>query len=235
MGRHGRGGEEADEDSNGDGEPEVHGLGIESSLIRIAPFVWSNGGDLVDDDENPTHFTLDTPEAQVAMSGSSSFTRDRQGHAGRGGGRVRGRRDPVPERPHGDGALVSPRDPDLPDDSGLRLGRRRAAAAQAAGRHPPLRRVLPDEGVGEQGRGLELHGVRARSGRCPIVAKSGRTVPSLKSVAESDRVPRPHGEACELAGLPRHDPGDPAGAEHLDVAGDRGRDRADPRGGVLRR
>jgi multiple sugar transport system substrate-binding protein len=65
-------------DANGQlaqaGEPEagakpaaVHGLGVEPVLIRIAPFVWSNGGELVDDDEQPTRFTLDTPAAKQAL------------------------------------------------------------------------------------------------------------------------------------------------------------------------
>jgi multiple sugar transport system substrate-binding protein len=48
-------------------KPEVYGLGVEPSLIRIAPFVWSNGGQLVDDDRRPTRFTLDTPQAQQAL------------------------------------------------------------------------------------------------------------------------------------------------------------------------
>jgi multiple sugar transport system substrate-binding protein len=55
-------------DANGDGRAEVYGLGVEPVVIRLAPFVWSAGGELVDDDEKPTHFTLDTPEAQNAMA-----------------------------------------------------------------------------------------------------------------------------------------------------------------------
>jgi multiple sugar transport system substrate-binding protein len=55
------------EDSDGDGNIDVYGLGIEPEIIRLAPFVWSNGGELVDDDEDPTRFTLDTPAAQKAM------------------------------------------------------------------------------------------------------------------------------------------------------------------------
>jgi multiple sugar transport system substrate-binding protein len=47
----------------------VYGLGVEPSLIRIAPFVWSNGGSLVDDEARPTRFTLDTPAAQEALRG----------------------------------------------------------------------------------------------------------------------------------------------------------------------
>jgi multiple sugar transport system substrate-binding protein len=54
-------------DEDGDGNVDQYGLGVEPTLIRIAPFVWSNGGELVDDDRRPTRFTLDTPEAQEAL------------------------------------------------------------------------------------------------------------------------------------------------------------------------
>jgi multiple sugar transport system substrate-binding protein len=46
---------------------EVYGLGIEPTLIRIAPFVWSNQGEVVDDDEAPTRLTLDRPESLAAL------------------------------------------------------------------------------------------------------------------------------------------------------------------------
>ncbi len=45
----------------------VYGLGVEPSMIRLAPFVWSNGGEIVDDPAQPTRFTLDTPEAREAL------------------------------------------------------------------------------------------------------------------------------------------------------------------------
>jgi multiple sugar transport system substrate-binding protein len=54
-------------DENGDGNVDRYGLGVEPTLIRIAPFVWSNGGELVDDEERPTRFALDTPEADAAL------------------------------------------------------------------------------------------------------------------------------------------------------------------------
>jgi multiple sugar transport system substrate-binding protein len=41
----------------------TYGLGVEPTLIRLAPFVWSNGADLVDDVDSPTRLTLDTPAA----------------------------------------------------------------------------------------------------------------------------------------------------------------------------
>ena len=46
---------------------EVDGLGIDPEIIRIAPFVWSNGGELTDDPDSPTRFTLDEPAAREAL------------------------------------------------------------------------------------------------------------------------------------------------------------------------
>jgi multiple sugar transport system substrate-binding protein len=54
-------------DEDADGNVDQYGLGVEPTLIRIAPFVWSNGGELVDDDRRPIRFTLDTPAAQKAL------------------------------------------------------------------------------------------------------------------------------------------------------------------------
>ena len=54
-------------DRNGDGAPEQYGLGVESSIIRMAPFIWSNGGTLVDDETAPTRFTLEEPGAVEVM------------------------------------------------------------------------------------------------------------------------------------------------------------------------
>jgi multiple sugar transport system substrate-binding protein len=58
----------SDPDQGGGGrKPAVYGLGVEPTLIRIAPLVWSNGGELVDDEREPTRFTLDTPEGLNAL------------------------------------------------------------------------------------------------------------------------------------------------------------------------
>jgi multiple sugar transport system substrate-binding protein len=46
----------------------IYGLGVEPSLIRIAPFVWSNDGELVDDTERPSRLALDTPAALTAVT-----------------------------------------------------------------------------------------------------------------------------------------------------------------------
>ncbi len=57
---------------------DVDGLGIEPEIIRLAPFVWSNGGELVDDLERPTAFTLDEPAAREALEFFVSLARDDQ-------------------------------------------------------------------------------------------------------------------------------------------------------------
>ena len=54
-------------DRDGDGAPEQYGLGVEASIIRMAPFIWSNGGTLVDDEAAPTRLTLDEPAAVQVM------------------------------------------------------------------------------------------------------------------------------------------------------------------------
>jgi len=44
-----------------------YGVGTEASTIRVAPFVWSAGGDVVDDPDEPTTLSLDTGEARRGL------------------------------------------------------------------------------------------------------------------------------------------------------------------------
>ena len=46
---------------------DVYGLGVEPQIIRVAPFVWSNGGQFVDDAQKPSRFTFDQPQAREAL------------------------------------------------------------------------------------------------------------------------------------------------------------------------
>ncbi|MFP5224592.1 MAG: ABC transporter substrate-binding protein [Actinomycetota bacterium] len=55
-------------DTDDDGEVDIYGFGVEPSLIRLAPFVWQNGGQVVDDTRNPTRIGLLGEEAVEAMS-----------------------------------------------------------------------------------------------------------------------------------------------------------------------
>ncbi len=48
-------------------DEKIYGVGIDPQLIRLAPFVWQNGGDIVDDPVRPTRLTLDTPQAKEAF------------------------------------------------------------------------------------------------------------------------------------------------------------------------
>ena len=45
----------------------IYGLGVEPTIIRFAPFIWSNRAELVDDEASPTRFTLDSPAAKSAL------------------------------------------------------------------------------------------------------------------------------------------------------------------------
>jgi multiple sugar transport system substrate-binding protein len=55
---------------------DTHGLGIEPSIIRLAPFVWSNGGEIVDDLEEPATLTFDQPESREAVEFIVSLVRE---------------------------------------------------------------------------------------------------------------------------------------------------------------
>ena len=54
-------------DDNGDGIIDIRGLGFEPSLNRFAPFIWQAGGSIVDDLENPTKMSLFDPGAIEAL------------------------------------------------------------------------------------------------------------------------------------------------------------------------
>lgn len=51
------------QDTNGDGETDQFGAGIAPELIRIAPFIWQVGGEMVDDAANPQTITTGSAEA----------------------------------------------------------------------------------------------------------------------------------------------------------------------------
>ena len=55
-------------DLDGDGATDQFGVGLEPSLIRLAPFLWQAGGELVDDQINPTTLMLDTDQGYEAVT-----------------------------------------------------------------------------------------------------------------------------------------------------------------------
>lgn len=54
-------------DTDGDGKTDVWGLGFEPSIIRAAPFIWSHGGGLLADPNDPTSITFDTETTREAL------------------------------------------------------------------------------------------------------------------------------------------------------------------------
>ena len=54
-------------DTDGDGIIDQYGLGIEPSLLRLSPFVWQNGGRIVDDPDFPTQLGLTRLPSLIAL------------------------------------------------------------------------------------------------------------------------------------------------------------------------
>ena len=56
-----------DADADADGRADQYGVGISPHLFRLAPFIWQDGGELVDDPAAPTRLALDSPVALAAL------------------------------------------------------------------------------------------------------------------------------------------------------------------------
>jgi multiple sugar transport system substrate-binding protein len=164
---------------------ERHGLGVEASIIRLAPFVWSNGGDIVDDQRRPTRLTLDTAEAMEALEEFLGLYRD---------------------------GLTPTVEESAAEDDEARFANGRLAMYLGSRRVTPQFRLIADFEwdvaplpVLRQPAGV-LHSdaycmpkdspdhdaafafveyALSRVG-AEVIARTGRTVPSLRSVAESD-------------------------------------------------
>lgn len=173
-------------DADGDGTAEQYGLGVEPTVIRLAPFVWSNGGDIVDDPAAPTRFTLGTPEAveatqnfldlwrvhDVVPSETEFEAEDNESRFANGKmAMVMQSRKSVPFfRTIDDFAWdVAP----LPVyDEEANVLHSDGFCLTEAGEHPDAAWRFMEFALGPQG--------------APILSRTGRTVPSLRSVAESD-------------------------------------------------
>jgi multiple sugar transport system substrate-binding protein len=166
-------------------QAEVYGLGVEPTIIRLAPFVWSNGGEVVDDEEEPTRFALDSIEAKQAVD---AFFQLRTVHG------------------------VVPTDQEVEsEDDESRFANGRLAMLLGSRRSVPTFREAAkfDWDIVSLPRFREPAGILHSDAYCltkasdakdaawrfveyalgpegaPVVARTGRTVPSLRSVAES--------------------------------------------------
>jgi multiple sugar transport system substrate-binding protein len=165
---------------------EIYGLGVEASIIRLAPFIWSIGGEIVDDEEKPSRFTLDTPEAKHAID---AFFQLRTFH----------------------GVVPTDQEVEAEDDES-RFANGRLAMLLSSRRSVPTFReaakfdwdivslpvfqkpagILHSDAYcmtkASDSKGAAWRFVEYAVGPegAPVVARTGRTVPSLRSVAESD-------------------------------------------------
>lgn len=174
-------------DHDGDGVMDQYGLGVEGSqIIRLAPFVWSAGAELLDDQEHPTRFTLDTPEARVALGNFFSL---RTVH----------------------GVIPTEEEVESEDDESRFLNGRTAMLMESRRVVPTLREItdfswdvaslplfdvpagilhsdgycMTAEGGDQEAAWRFLEFALSEQG-AEIMAQTGRTVPSRISIAESD-------------------------------------------------
>jgi multiple sugar transport system substrate-binding protein len=176
-------------DRDGDGRADVRGLGFEPSLNRFAPFIWQAGGEIVDDVERPTRMSLfDAPAIETLR-----FLTDLQ-HRHRVVPPLAEAESEDPEARFARGAL------------GMLIDSRRATTTLRQARDldwdvapipvHPTRKVpavmlhsdaycmaraskVKDSAMRFVSFALGTAGAR-------IIARTGRTVPSLRPVAESD-------------------------------------------------
>ena len=164
----------------------LYGLGVEPTIIRLAPFIWSNGGEVVDAEERPTQFAFDEPQAKQAIQ---SFLELRTVH----------------------GVVPTDQEVEAEDDES-RFANGRLAMLLGSRRSVPTFREAAkfDWDVVPLPIFREPAGILHSDAYCltkaskrkdaawrfvefalgpegaPVVARTGRTVPSLRSVAESN-------------------------------------------------
>lgn len=203
---------------------EVKGVGIDSSIVRMAPFIWSSGGTIVDDDEAPTRTTLHEPEARAALQAvvdligtGATPTKDQLAAQGLPEQFMTGKlamflssRVEVP-------ALREQRGLDF-DVAGLPVMGEPASVLHSdaycvasSSEHKDAAAKFVAYAVGQQGQ--------------TVTALGGRTVPSLRSVATSPaflspaRPPASQQVFLDAIPLLRHTPVTPAWPEVEDVIG----------------
>ncbi len=172
-------------DANGDGMTDQFGVGIEASLIRFAPFVWQAGGDLVDDESDPTTLMLDTTEAFDAID---FFVNLQTVHHVVPNAEEETAQDSESRFINGTTAMFFNSRRGVPtyresavfdwDVAALPQGKTKAGILHADGY------CLPSASKNKDAAWVFIEFANSAEGQT-IVAASGRTVPSLKAVANS--------------------------------------------------
>jgi multiple sugar transport system substrate-binding protein len=52
---------------DGDAKTKQYGAGVQVQFYRLMSFIWSNGGEIVDNQDKPTKLLIDSPEAKAAI------------------------------------------------------------------------------------------------------------------------------------------------------------------------
>lgn len=165
---------------------DVAAVGFDAEIRTVAPFVWTAGGEVVDDTDEPTAMTLDTPGAVRALTYLAGLQRFGVDATSR--------------------AAVEPADQFAAGELALFVDSRRAVPAfrKAEGLSFDVR-PLPRADPGRPSSSLLASDAYcvARASRVPrlaadfasyavgpegavVLARSGRTVPSVKEVAQSE-------------------------------------------------
>ena len=202
----------------------VKGVGIDPSITRMAPFVWSNGGEVVDDPAQPTRTALHEPAARAALQKvldliDSGVTPDKEQMAAQGleeqfmTGKVAMFMSSRVEVP----ALREQRGLDF-DVAGLPVMGRPASVL-----HSDAYCVARTSTEQDAAAKFVAYAV-GRQGQT-VTALGGRTVPSLKAVATSPaflsptRAPESSQVFLDAIPVLRHTPVTPAWPEVEDVIG----------------
>jgi len=173
------------QDIDKDGVTDLYGFGTEASIVRAAPFVWMNGGELVDNPAAPTQLTLDTAASKAALAWFIALQLTHRVVPDAGAEKaessesrfLNGRlamfidsRRVVPEF-----RTIKTFDWDV---AALPIGKQRASILHSDGF------CLAAEGKQKEAAWTFLEFATASEGQT-ILAKTGRIVPSRKAVAES--------------------------------------------------
>ncbi len=173
-------------DNENDGSIDQFGLGISPSLFRLAPFVWQNDAPIVDDDETPSRLTLTRPPSLDALQW---FVDLNQVHGVVPNRVEEGAQDSESRFVAGTTAMYLNSRRGTPtyreierfdwDVAPLPTGRSRAGILHSDGY------CLSKTSNNKDAAWTFIEFANSQEGQ-RIIAKSGRTVPSLMAVAESE-------------------------------------------------